>query len=88
MPLFKFPLRSNEKDSQGENMFMRCVSELVIESREVSDPRELSQGKKNLNTALQYLIPPVKSVSVDCTPLTLIVTKVIWYYSDCADLSQ
>ncbi|KAE8296621.1 Nuclear pore complex protein Nup93 93 kDa nucleoporin Dead eye protein Nucleoporin Nup93 [Larimichthys crocea] len=24
----------NEKDSQGENMFMRCVSELVIESRE------------------------------------------------------
>lgn len=29
---------SNEKDSQGENMFMRCVSELVIESREVSDP--------------------------------------------------
>uniref|UniRef100_A0AAQ4PPI7 Nuclear pore complex protein Nup93 n=1 Tax=Gasterosteus aculeatus aculeatus TaxID=481459 RepID=A0AAQ4PPI7_GASAC len=28
----------NEKDSQGENMFMRCVSELVIESREVSDP--------------------------------------------------
>uniref|UniRef100_A0A7N6FDG1 Nuclear pore complex protein Nup93 n=1 Tax=Anabas testudineus TaxID=64144 RepID=A0A7N6FDG1_ANATE len=26
----------NEKDSQGENMFMRCVSELVIESREVS----------------------------------------------------
>ena len=27
---------SNEKDNQGENMFMRCVSELVIESREVS----------------------------------------------------
>ena len=27
---------SNEKDSQGENMFMRCVGELVIESREVS----------------------------------------------------
>lgn len=25
----------NEKDHQGENMFMRCVSELVIESREV-----------------------------------------------------
>uniref|UniRef100_G1MQT3 Nuclear pore complex protein Nup93 n=1 Tax=Meleagris gallopavo TaxID=9103 RepID=G1MQT3_MELGA len=25
----------NEKDSQGENMFLRCVSELVIESREV-----------------------------------------------------
>lgn len=25
----------NEKDNQGENMFMRCVSELVIESREV-----------------------------------------------------
>lgn len=25
----------NEKDSQGENMFMRCVSELLIESREV-----------------------------------------------------
>ncbi|NWX92033.1 NUP93 protein, partial [Nothoprocta ornata] len=24
----------NEKDSQGENMFLRCVSELVIESRE------------------------------------------------------
>uniref|UniRef100_A0A8C2JUF6 Nuclear pore complex protein Nup93 n=1 Tax=Cyprinus carpio TaxID=7962 RepID=A0A8C2JUF6_CYPCA len=24
----------NEKDSQGENMFMRCVGELVIESRE------------------------------------------------------
>ncbi|MBN3283318.1 NUP93 protein, partial [Polyodon spathula] len=24
----------NEKDSQGESMFMRCVSELVIESRE------------------------------------------------------
>ncbi|KAI4873856.1 hypothetical protein NFI96_012985 [Prochilodus magdalenae] len=24
----------NEKDNQGENMFMRCVSELVIESRE------------------------------------------------------
>uniref|UniRef100_A0AAY4EN79 Nuclear pore complex protein Nup93 n=1 Tax=Denticeps clupeoides TaxID=299321 RepID=A0AAY4EN79_9TELE len=24
----------NEKDSQGENMFMRCVSELVIDSRE------------------------------------------------------
>ncbi|KAF3854483.1 hypothetical protein F7725_022538 [Dissostichus mawsoni] len=24
----------NEKDTQGENMFMRCVSELVIESRE------------------------------------------------------
>ncbi|TNN68258.1 Nuclear pore complex protein Nup93 [Liparis tanakae] len=24
----------NENDSQGENMFMRCVSELVIESRE------------------------------------------------------
>ncbi|KAM9816270.1 nuclear pore complex protein Nup93 isoform X2 [Syngnathus typhle] len=24
----------NEKDRQGENMFMRCVSELVIESRE------------------------------------------------------
>uniref|UniRef100_A0A8C2SY49 Nuclear pore complex protein Nup93 n=1 Tax=Coturnix japonica TaxID=93934 RepID=A0A8C2SY49_COTJA len=24
----------NEKDSQGENMFFRCVSELVIESRE------------------------------------------------------
>lgn len=24
----------NEKDSQGENMFMRCISELVIESRE------------------------------------------------------
>uniref|UniRef100_A0A3Q2P717 Nuclear pore complex protein Nup93 n=1 Tax=Fundulus heteroclitus TaxID=8078 RepID=A0A3Q2P717_FUNHE len=24
----------NERDSQGENMFMRCVSELVIESRE------------------------------------------------------
>ncbi|TSK38534.1 Nuclear pore complex protein Nup93 [Bagarius yarrelli] len=24
----------NEKDHQGENMFMRCVSELVIESRE------------------------------------------------------
>lgn len=77
MPLFKFPLRSNEKDSQGENMFMRCVSELVIESREVSDPHELSRGKENLNTALQYLIPPVKSVSVDCAPLTLIVTKVI-----------
>lgn len=31
---------SNEKDSQGENMFMRCVSELVIESREVSEARE------------------------------------------------
>lgn len=29
--------RSGEKDSQGENMFMRCVSELVIESREVSE---------------------------------------------------
>uniref|UniRef100_A0A3Q2XXL7 Nuclear pore complex protein Nup93 n=1 Tax=Hippocampus comes TaxID=109280 RepID=A0A3Q2XXL7_HIPCM len=28
----------NEKDSQGENMFMRCVSELVIESREVNVP--------------------------------------------------
>lgn len=28
-------LDRNEKDSQGENMFMRCVSELVIESREV-----------------------------------------------------
>lgn len=25
----------NEKDSQGENMFLRCVSEIVIESREV-----------------------------------------------------
>uniref|UniRef100_A0A8C0JZY0 Nuclear pore complex protein Nup93 n=1 Tax=Canis lupus dingo TaxID=286419 RepID=A0A8C0JZY0_CANLU len=25
----------DEKDSQGENMFLRCVSELVIESREV-----------------------------------------------------
>lgn len=25
----------DEKDNQGENMFMRCVSELVIESREV-----------------------------------------------------
>ncbi|KAM4637908.1 nuclear pore complex protein Nup93 isoform 3-T4 [Amazona ochrocephala] len=24
----------NEKDSQGENMFLRCVSEIVIESRE------------------------------------------------------
>uniref|UniRef100_A0A8B9Z2U5 Nuclear pore complex protein Nup93 n=1 Tax=Buteo japonicus TaxID=224669 RepID=A0A8B9Z2U5_9AVES len=24
----------NEKDSQGENMFLRCISELVIESRE------------------------------------------------------
>lgn len=29
---------SNEKDNQGENMFMRCVSELVIESREVGGP--------------------------------------------------
>lgn len=77
MPLFKFPLRSNEKDSQGENMFMRCVSELVIESREVSDPHELSQGIKNLNTALQYLIPPLMSVSVGCVHLILIVTKVI-----------
>lgn len=41
MPLFLIPavlFCSNEKDSQGENMFMRCVSELVIESREVSDP--------------------------------------------------
>lgn len=32
--LFLFFCR-NEKDSQGENMFLRCVSELVIESREV-----------------------------------------------------
>lgn len=33
-----FPLLcSNEKDSQGENMFLRCVSELVIESREASE---------------------------------------------------
>lgn len=37
---------SNEKDSQGENMFMRCVSELVIESREVSDPHLMRQGKQ------------------------------------------
>lgn len=28
----------NEKDSQGENMFLRCVSEIVIESREVRLP--------------------------------------------------
>lgn len=63
-------------------MFMRCVSELVIESREVSNPHKLSQGeKKNLTTALQYL-------SVDCAPLTLMVTKVIWCYSDRADVSQ
>ncbi|KAI1890011.1 hypothetical protein AGOR_G00168810 [Albula goreensis] len=32
-PMYFYFLR-NEKDSQGENMFMRCVSELVIESRE------------------------------------------------------
>lgn len=55
MPLFKFPLCSNEKDSQGENMFMRCVSELVIESREVSDPRELSEGKKIWTQLLSIL---------------------------------
>lgn len=36
--LLLFPLLcSNEKDSQGENMFLRCVSELVIESREASE---------------------------------------------------
>lgn len=29
------PPYRDEKDSQGENMFLRCVSELVIESREV-----------------------------------------------------
>lgn len=40
------PLHSNEKDSQGENMFMRCVSELVIESREVSDASSTSEGGK------------------------------------------
>lgn len=34
---YSLSLCSNEKDTQGENMFMRCVSELVIESREVSD---------------------------------------------------
>uniref|UniRef100_A0A672I828 Nuclear pore complex protein Nup93 n=1 Tax=Salarias fasciatus TaxID=181472 RepID=A0A672I828_SALFA len=36
----------NEKDSQGENMFMRCVSELVIESREVSHTLSLWEGEK------------------------------------------
>lgn len=45
---------SNEKDSQGENMFMRCVSELVIESREVSDPRLMPQGKQ---CTYSYSIP-------------------------------
>lgn len=41
---------SNEKDSQGENMFMRCVSELVIESREVSDPLFLQGSERNVCT--------------------------------------
>lgn len=34
-------LHREEKDSQGENMFLRCVSELVIESREVCRPPSL-----------------------------------------------
>lgn len=34
----------DEKDSQGENMFLRCVSELVIESREVSQLSARSGG--------------------------------------------
>lgn len=57
MPLFLIPavlFCSNEKDSQGENMFMRCVSELVIESREVSDPHLVPRGGKKLTYSISF----------------------------------
>ncbi|MEQ2204877.1 hypothetical protein XENOCAPTIV_020271 [Xenoophorus captivus] len=40
----------NEKDSQGENMFMRCVSELVIESREGT------AAEKSINSTFYLLL--------------------------------
>lgn len=52
----------NEKDSQGENMFMRCVSELVIESREV----------RNVNSLKEEWISALVSHFCQCLTLSLV----------------
>ncbi|ETE66056.1 Nuclear pore complex protein Nup93 [Ophiophagus hannah] len=57
----------NEKDSQGENMFLRCVSELVIESREfdmILGKLENNGSRKNADKVLELmnkLLSPVVS---------------------------
>uniref|UniRef100_A0A8C9G1V0 Nuclear pore complex protein Nup93 n=1 Tax=Pavo cristatus TaxID=9049 RepID=A0A8C9G1V0_PAVCR len=48
----------NEKDSQGENMFLRCVSELVIESREfdmILGKLENDGSRKNPDKVLELM---------------------------------
>ncbi|XP_077842298.1 nuclear pore complex protein Nup93 isoform X8 [Macaca mulatta] len=48
----------DEKDSQGENMFLRCVSELVIESREfdmILGKLENDGSRKNADKVLELM---------------------------------
>uniref|UniRef100_A0A674GED0 Nuclear pore complex protein Nup93 n=1 Tax=Taeniopygia guttata TaxID=59729 RepID=A0A674GED0_TAEGU len=48
----------NEKDSQGENMFLRCVSEIVIESREfdmILGKLEKDGSRKNPDKVLELM---------------------------------